>query len=849
MWSSPSPLSRLAALGAILCATSDASALAINWVDVGGAGNACDAQPQGCFGAVATAYRIGRTEVTNAQYAEFLNAVAKADANGLYHASMASSGAGFGGITRSGSAGSYAYAAVADRAQQPVNYVSFYDALRFANWLHNGQPVGAQGPGTTETGAYAITASGIAGNTIARSPGALVALASEDEWYKAAYYDAPGARYFDYPAGADAAPTCAAPGAAANTANCGIAAGTPGAGRITAVGGYPGAASPSGTLDQGGNVWEWNEAVVDGANRGLRGGSFHVKAANLAAATRSYTVPDAESSIMGFRVVSLPEPDGAVSLALGAFALAGLRGARRRRLAAALLLTLPCAAAADDDPTQALLGSRRGGSFTWDYCEGKPDATPLPPDPRTLAQPGTNAGKAVHMNTYWKNCHVDPVAVQEVGAAETCGELRERFYRGELLLDTGSAHPAGLFTGTDPDSNLLGSTFSADAYNQVWMVWGGYVQRPQNFDELAAQRYGSGFGPNPNPYPLPGEDPNLTQGGSGKLPEMFTQLRGGQYGEWTGEITVTCHACHSGAVGTGAPGDGPGLTYGGGSSLADLNLFLRDFLALGYEASAAVVLNLNHTRGRNNASLINLAFAAAGGTGSGPNLAGVITSGSTADMDTPAWWNMGHRPAKFVDGVFPMDSPRVDAVFYAPTIGITPEGQTWMRGKRPRPERLGRGAEVSRVPVPDRHRARRAGSSAVPHARSVGARAQQPGAPARGQRLVRELPRRVRGALCERSGVPRLARARGDRRLSGAARHHRHRPGAPAREQRVGSDRGPRELLRLSPDQGHEQDCGPQNAAALRGSRELGYLAPPLYGVWATAPTCTTARSRTCGSC
>src|SRR6185369_6095745 len=104
-----------------------------------------------------------------------------------------------------------------------------------------------------------------------------------------------------------------------------------------------------------------------------------------------------------------------------------------------------------------------------------------------------------------------------------------------------------------------------------------------------------------------------------------------------------------GNVGT-AGGPGPGILYGGGSSLADLNLFLRDFLALGYPASAATVLNLNRTRGRNNASLINLAFAMAG-VHAPDIMLGILTSGSTADMDTPAWWNMGHRPVKFVDGV------------------------------------------------------------------------------------------------------------------------------------------------------------------------------------------------------
>ncbi len=43
----------------------------------------------------------------------------------------------------------------------PVNFVSFWDGLRFANWLHNGQPTGAQGNSTTEDGAYTLTAGGI----------------------------------------------------------------------------------------------------------------------------------------------------------------------------------------------------------------------------------------------------------------------------------------------------------------------------------------------------------------------------------------------------------------------------------------------------------------------------------------------------------------------------------------------------------------------------------------------------------------------------------------------------------------------------------------------------------------
>src|SRR5262245_2263385 len=72
----------------------------VDWADVGGPGNVCrthtgsldPSEPPfqaGCFGAVAAPFKIARTEVTNAQYAAFLNAVAQSDPNGLYNTSMA----------------------------------------------------------------------------------------------------------------------------------------------------------------------------------------------------------------------------------------------------------------------------------------------------------------------------------------------------------------------------------------------------------------------------------------------------------------------------------------------------------------------------------------------------------------------------------------------------------------------------------------------------------------------------------------------------------------------------------------------------------------------------------------
>src|SRR5262245_14097527 len=265
--------------------------------------------------------------------------------------------------------------------------------------------------------------------------------------------------------------------------------------------------------------------------------------------------------------------------------------------ACSILLSAPAGAATD------LIYSKRGGSALWDYCYGKADATALPADPRTLVQPGVSNGRAVAFNAFWKDCHVDPVAVQEAGHATTCGELRQRFYRGDKLLDTGALGVGGLFTGNDtttPESLFGSSTLTAAQYNSLWLSWGGFLVRPDNFDDLVAERYGSAFGSGRNPYPKPFENPNTTNGGSGRLPEMFTQLRNPD-GSWSGRIGITCHSCHSGAA-NGA------LAPGGGSSLQDLHLLLRDGAPLGYLPSLAALANLTRTRGTNNASDINLAF-------------------------------------------------------------------------------------------------------------------------------------------------------------------------------------------------------------------------------------------------
>jgi sulfatase modifying factor 1 len=102
------PLICLSCLLSLLIASSS-SGVTMAWTPIGNPDNACDTQPDtgggaGCFGAVRYNYNIGTYDVTNAQYAEFLNAkAAVVDPFGLYNTNMGDPTPNkFGGITRSG---------------------------------------------------------------------------------------------------------------------------------------------------------------------------------------------------------------------------------------------------------------------------------------------------------------------------------------------------------------------------------------------------------------------------------------------------------------------------------------------------------------------------------------------------------------------------------------------------------------------------------------------------------------------------------------------------------------------------------------------------------------------------
>jgi sulfatase modifying factor 1 len=292
----------LAVLASVSLVSSASAVVNIAYVPVGNAGNAGDNITG--RGSVAYNFQIAKNETTIGQYCEFLNAAAKSDPYALYNTAMASV-VTIAGIARSGSAGSYTYSVIPGTANKPINYVSWFNAARFCNWLHNGQ-----GSGSTETGAYPLN--GAMSVICNKNAGATTWIPTQNEWYKAAYYDPTKGGtggYWQYPTQSDAlgGNTIGVPNSANYYDGDYVGSGSsdfPTSMALTDVGAY-GANSESfyGTNDQGGNVWEWNDGLYVLA-RGFRGGCFGNHPAELSYLERTFRDedPSVGGAGLGFRV-------------------------------------------------------------------------------------------------------------------------------------------------------------------------------------------------------------------------------------------------------------------------------------------------------------------------------------------------------------------------------------------------------------------------------------------------------------------------------------------------------------------------------------------------------------------
>ena len=280
--------------------------LTIDTVTVGDAGNAADTTG---YGAVADVFAMGKYEVTIEQYTAFLNAVAATDTYSLYNPRMATD-LNIAGITQAGSSGSFSYSVIGS-GSRPITFVSWFDAARFANWMNNGATNGA----STETGAY--TLNGVtSGVNFTKNAGATWWIPSEDEWYKAAYYKGGGtnAGYWLYPTQSDSAPGNEV-GGAANQANYnnGVYSVTQSStysgtlNYLTDAGAFSASDSAYATFDQGGNVWEWNDAVI-GSSRVSAGALGTSTAASCGLPSAAASIPRSGSAAWDSALPASPSP-------------------------------------------------------------------------------------------------------------------------------------------------------------------------------------------------------------------------------------------------------------------------------------------------------------------------------------------------------------------------------------------------------------------------------------------------------------------------------------------------------------------------------------------------------------
>ncbi len=567
------------------------------------------------------------------------------------------------------------------------------------------------------------------------------------------------------------------------------------------------------------------------------------------------------------------------------------------------------------DALLPLLGSARGGHFWDDYCNGlveadgarlfdengvyltKKNATPLPDsallphDPRDLVRAGVSDGKYVYFNAFWRDCHVVPELVKEFPHPENCGQYRASIARGSIIMGAapeidasgraytyGTHEPyksgvASIYKGHKDEGRMIrkGTTFAGDSphgaaaltarqINNLWITW-GLPSRPDNFDQLMAERYGFGQPSAQFPYPVIDQAKGIdetaqlskTFGGTGKLPfgMVQTRLKDGTY---SGEVSTNCQGCHGSQV-------GQEFVVGAGGGMLDATVSSRDFAALGSAAGVAIDRAglAGRVRGTNNAQFSNI--TALSGVRSPQQMADVLQNGTTGTGDTPAWWNVGKRPVKFVDAMFSGDAVRVDFALFSPLLtnkygaaGEQNDYDSWSSDHVQDGDHYITSRKAPLYPLPIDKALAQEGAILF-HTKNLWANGNVVPAPAGGNGSC---------ASCHGAYSPRFINDPAflaDPRLEGIAsyvvpldiidtdpvRMETYNDGTNEGNSNTAvgypeTAPGSAERAELSSaDNARVEDCRVQNLADLQKNsqgeqRPQGYAAPPLYGIWATAP-------------
>ena len=266
----------------------------IPFVAIGGAGNGADTTG---YGAVGYDFQISKTEIPISEFQK--------------------SGLGGGDYWNVGGQ------TVGTNA--PASRVSWNQAARYCNWLTSGDTsVGAYTIGTGDKVTAVTTHDGLAMDALVATHGVVYVLPTEDEWYKAAYYNGGYSLFSD---GTGTAPPNAVYGSLTNPEVVDHLS-----------------LEQNGTLNMGGNVWEWMETPGGGEpfngsddNQAMviRGGAYHHPDDEYLQSVNRLTDPGllrtVQSEDIGFRIVAIPEPGTISLMSLSTVGLFLTRTMRRRK--------------------------------------------------------------------------------------------------------------------------------------------------------------------------------------------------------------------------------------------------------------------------------------------------------------------------------------------------------------------------------------------------------------------------------------------------------------------------------------------------------------------------------------
>jgi len=321
------------------------------WATIGAPGNAAYTGPSAGGiatgrGSVAAEFRISTLEVSTAQWLEFANFA------GALNEPFRIGDGPVGGYepdpTYAGPGRRYRLSSVSSAAQLPVYGISWLNAARYCNWLHNDKGMASPSLSALAGGAYdtstfgpSTTPPGGRTDALTRSPGARYFIPTLDEWMKAVYFQPaiiPGpigaGSWRTQPNGSDTPLVAGLIGTPGAQTNAGLAS-APASSLV--LGGYSTTRSPWGLLDASGGASEWLEDVDDPQDRLYRlyagSSAFDPFLNPLLLDTIGgvgASLAAGETSYIGLRLASaIPDPSG--GFLVGCLCGATIATRRRRR--------------------------------------------------------------------------------------------------------------------------------------------------------------------------------------------------------------------------------------------------------------------------------------------------------------------------------------------------------------------------------------------------------------------------------------------------------------------------------------------------------------------------------------